>query len=1548
MTGDSKRAFALSPKKRELLEALLQEEGVAPLVAPKISRRKDDTPPPLSFAQQRLWFMDQLAPGNLFYNVDYALRLRIPLSVTVMERSLNEIVRRHEAMRTTFREENGEPRQVIAPVMHLALPVRDLQHLPELEREAEALRLATEEARRVFDLTRGPLVRTMLLRLGEVDYVFLLEMHHIVCDGWSINVFFRELSAVYQAFCTGEPSPLPELPVQYADFAVWQRQWLQEEILESQLAYWKKQLADLPILQLPTDRPRPQVQSFQGARQPVVIPKQLVADLQALSQREQVTLFMTLLAAFKVLLHRYTGQNDIVVGAPIANRNRAEIEGLIGFFVNNLVMRSDLSGDPSFLELLRRVRETALEAYSHQDLPFEQLVEELHPARDTSRNPLFQVTFQLYSDKNSSQDRTQDAGLSLLGISRGTAIFDLAFSLGDSPEGLSGRFEYSTALFDAATIARMAGHFQVLLEAIIENPERRLSQLAILTEAERQQLLAEWNHTEVQYPANASLHRLFEAQVTRTPNAVAVVFDGAHLTYRELNRRANQLAHSLMEQRVGPDTRVAICMERSLEMVVGLLGILKAGGGYVPLDPAYPKQRLTFMLEDSQAHLLLTQRGLLDRVPPRQPTPVCLDLDWPVCDGGREANPTGEVNPDSAAYVIYTSGSTGRPKGVVISHRAICNHMFWMQEAFPLNEADRVLQRTPLSFDASVWEFYAPLLSGARLVMLRPAAHSDCAELIRVISEEEVTILQLVPSLLRVLIEEPAIETCRCLRRVFCGGEALTAEIRDRFKARLGANLCNLYGPTESSIDTTSYCCRDVRDEGFVPIGRPISNTQVYVLDPRLNLVPIGVPGELHIGGNGLARGYLNRPELTAEKFIPNPFGAAKGSRLYKTGDLVRHRPDGNIEFFGRLDHQVKLRGFRIEMSEVESVLREDPGVQEAVVLARQDGSGDQQLVAYVVQPAPSQSTEGQELNGPESEEQIAQWETVFNETLDRGGEPEDPTFNIIGWNSSYNGLPIPADEMREQVEQTAERILRLGLSRGLEIGCGAGLLLFRLAPHCTHYCGTDFSFVALDYVGQQLKRLALPQVGLLQRRADEFEGLRPEGFDGVILNSVVQYFPSIDYLVRVLEGAARMMSPDGFIFVGDVRSLPLLEVFNASVELHRAPASMPILQLRQRIRKKKLQEKELVVAPDFFRALPQYLPQINQVQVLLKRGGHHNELTRFRYDVILHTGAQTNSAPDCLPLDWQEEGLSLEGLSQLLKEARPERLRLIRVPNARLVAEMEALALLNSEPGPDTVSEVRALQQSFQGSGVDPEAVWALGDQFGYSVEIGWSDSDSDANGCFEALLRQSAREEKRRILFLVSGMPPLRPWHHYANNPQGTQSLVPRLRRLLQGRLPDHMVPSTFVLLDALPLTPNGKLDRQALPDPDTARPEQAGTYVAPQNPVEEIVAAMWSELLNLERVGANDNFFELGGHSLLAMRLVSRIRQTFKMDLPLRIIFEASTLAGFSHAIMQALVAHIGNEALGRNLAELGQLSEDEVDRLLAADSRTLTEKRSNGRD
>ncbi|HEY6930341.1 MAG TPA: amino acid adenylation domain-containing protein, partial [Thermoanaerobaculia bacterium] len=918
---------------------------------------------PASFGQERLLFLDRLEPGSPLYNISAAYVLDGELDLAALVASVNEIVRRHEVLRTTFTVSEGRAMQVAATALTVPIPVVDLRTVPEAVRSEEARRLALEEALRPFDLEKGPLIRVRLLQTSDRSHTLVLSFHHIVFDAWSMEIFFRELATLYPAFHGGVPPNLPDLPIQYADYAEWQRRWLTGDALEKQVAYWKNQLRGAAgLLELPTDRPRPPVQSSRGERYLMTLTKELSDSLRVLSGRESSTLFMTLLAAFQALLGRLTQEEDILVGSPIAGRNKGETEELIGFFVNTLVLRGDLSGNPTFRDLLRRVRGVALDAYGQQDLPFEKLVEELRPERTLGHTPLFQVMFGL---QNASREPRQIPGLTVcpMSISRPVSHYDLSLDVSERKEGLGCLFSFNTDLFDSPTIVRWAGHFRRLLEAIAANPDERIWQLPILSDAERHQILVDWNRTDAPIPRQSCLHSLFEVQVEKTPEAVAVEGDSEGLTYRDLNARANRLAHYLRRLGLRPDARVAICMERSVDMIVGLLGILKSGGAYVPLDPAYPAERLALMLEDCGADVVLTHGQVSDVLPATTARLVRLDADRRAISRESDQNPADLAGPDNLAYVIYTSGSTGIPKGVEIRHRSLVNYATFCGKKFGIGPGDRVLQFASISFDTAGEEIYGCLTRGAALRLRTDRMLESPSVFLRTCADWGITVLDLPTAYWHELasaVSQENFSIPSCLRAVIIGGEKALPERLAEWLRAPGARprLWNGYGPTEATIACT-FCelgQADASSGRELPIGKPVDNARTYVLDAKNQPVPIGVPGELHIGGEGVARGYLNRAALTAERFIPDPFRPASAEKVYKTGDRVRYRQDGNIEYLDRLDSQVKIRGYRIELGEIEATLRRLTGVAEAVVVSRGEAQ-ERRLVAYFVsrgRPGPS------------------------------------------------------------------------------------------------------------------------------------------------------------------------------------------------------------------------------------------------------------------------------------------------------------------------------------------------------------------------------------------------------------------------------------------------------------------------------------------------------------------------------------------------------------------------------------------------------------------
>ncbi len=966
--------------------ALLRKESVnverspesltaSELPMPPIRRLEDRGKLELSYAQERLWFIQELDPENVAYNVPAAVRVLGPLELELLKRTLREIVRRHESLRTRFVRVNGEPQQIIDSSLHVELPVMELGHLAESKREQEAERLALEEVRRPFDLTRGPLLRVKLLRLGREDHVLVLSLHHIISDGWSVGVLVREVSAVYNQFSRGEDLQLSELEIQYADYGVWQRELLKGPVLETQLEYWKRKLAAIDPLMLPTDKPQLPLGPDSGAVMRFPISMELTETLTGFARKQGATLYMILLAAFQALLSRYTRQYDIAVGSPVAGRSRTETEPLIGNFINMLVLRTNLSGELNCIDLLQRVKETTLEAYAHQDVPFEKLVEVLAPQRDLTKSPLFQVVFNLLNMPWTGL-QLGTAKMLPFNLHSGAAQFPISLIIAETTSGLEGLLDYNTALFEADTISRMIGHYCRLLSNIVSAPHAPIHSLDILSPAERRTLLQEFNATDAAIP-ETTVVRLFEEQVNRTPNAEAVWCEKSGISYKELNQRANQLAWRLRGLGVSRETPVGLFLKRSLEMVVGILGVLKAGAAYVPLDPDYPPERLSYMLESTEIAVLLTQEFLREQVRDF-PGPV-LELDgageWKRLAEQPAENLDIAIFPGHLAYIIYTSGSTGKPKGVMNNHGGLVNRLLWMQEEYRLMPKDVVLQKTPFSFDVSVWEFLWPLIEGAKLVVARPAGHLDPDYLAALIQEKHVTTLHFVPSMLAVFLNEERVKQCRSLRQVVCSGEALPADLARHCLASMPwVRLHNLYGPTEAAIDVTYWEClaEDLRPS--VPIGKPIANIRLYVVDEAMEPVPLGVPGELCLGGVGLARGYWGRGDLTAERFIPDALSGRSGERLYRTGDLVRWLADGNVEYLGRLDHQVKIRGFRIELGEIEAALQEHDRVQQAVVMAREDKAGDKRLVAYVVS-----ATDG-EANG--SEESKQEWMAELREYL--------------------------------------------------------------------------------------------------------------------------------------------------------------------------------------------------------------------------------------------------------------------------------------------------------------------------------------------------------------------------------------------------------------------------------------------------------------------------------------------------------------------------------------------------------------------------------------
>jgi pristinamycin I synthase-3/4 len=1434
---------------------------------------------PLSNSQQRLWFIDQLEGSSAQYNLPEALRLRGELDVPALRQSIQTIVQRHETLRTHFAYADGDPFQIIRPEFNVDLPIEDISTLRESEQQKVVLAALNQEFEQPFDLSRGSLFRMRLYKLGERDHIFLRTLHHIISDGWSQAVFNNEFMQLYEAFHKGEANPLQPLTVQYADYAIWQRRWLTAEKVESDLQYWKKQLAGIPEqLDLPKDRPRQARRTYGADVCSITVPSETLAGLKRVCRAYDATLYMTLLSTFALLLQRYSGQDDIVVGSPIANRQDSQLEHLIGFFVNSLIMRVRVNAGESFPELLAAVRGTALEAYQHQDLPFERLVEELSPERRLNAAPIFQVIFALQNAPMAAED-FRDLQVEAVAADEPRVRIDLEVHAVEHNGVLDLHWLYSRDLFDQWRMEQMAAHYLRLLETVAGSPQQQVADFELLSSHELSRVLSQWNRTSRKIP-DATLVEMFESQVEKTPAAAAVIFCDESLSYRELNARANRLAHLLISFGIGPENFVGLAVPRSVEMLVALVAVLKSGAAYLPLDPAYPAERLQVMFNDARPACVITTSELASKFPDGFPLLLLDDAALvKVLNVQPDRNPadnerTSPLRPTNPAYVIYTSGSTGTPKGVVVTHAGLPSIAQTRLERLAITPASRVLQFSSLSFDVSVVEIIMAFTTGAALVVPRDDQRSG-TPLRELLVQHGMTHASLPPVVLPTLEGEEELP----LTHLVVGSEALSAELVEKWSR--GRTLIHAYGPTETSIVSTMSAPLSGRQTP--PIGKPIMNTLVYLLDERLRPVAIGMPGELYIAGAGLARGYLNRAAITAERFLADPYGRA-GARMYRTGDLVRWRVNGDLEFIGRSDQQVKIRGFRVELGEIEAALLKHPRVREALVIAREDLAGQKQPIGYVI-PRPSGERQAQAET-----EQISRWRQLYDSYRKEETANNDAA-KFAGWNSSYTGAPIPPQEMQIWVDETVARLMKLRPRRVLEIGCGTGLLLTQVAPHCESYTGLDFSAAALAQLSKIIEqREDLTHVTLRQGLAHELDFVADESVDLVVINSVVQYFPSTDYLLQVLEQAVRVTAHDGRIFIGDVRSLPLLRAYHASVQLYKASPELPLEELRQKISKMQQAEEELVLDPVLFREISDRWQRVGRVTTAPKAGDYDNELSRFRYDVTLEIGKKEYVEDADRWLAWDQDGCWQQELRRTLNENPVASIGVRGIQEGRVAPAVAALQLVESQNSNSTAGEL--LTASAATRGEDPNLLMRLASEMG--VEIQWRDFSS--NGIYDAIFNPRWREKKAEKDL------PTAYYRKYGNDPAiaaEDAKLAPELQDHLRRSLPDYMVPAAFVLIGSWPLTPSGKIDRRALPAPD----RRTESYVVPRTPQEEILCSIFADVLSLERVGAEDDFFALGGHSLLATRLVSQVRTSFGVELPLRTLFEAPTVRLLAEHVSRA---------------------------------------------
>ncbi len=1445
----------------------------------------------LSFAQERLWLMDQLVSGSGAYNIPHALRFRGVLCVGVLERALGEVVRRHEVLRSRFVVVGGRPVVRVGGWGGFGLSVVDVSG--EVDPVGAARVVSVREAREPFDVGRGPLVRGVVVRLGEFDHVLLLTVHHIVSDGWSSGVLAREVGVLYEAFRRGGGSPLVPLGVQYGDFAVWQRGWLRGEVLAGQLGFWRERLAGVSVLELPGDRVRPGVLSGAGCTERFVVSSVVAGRLVGLAGRLGVTLFMVLVAGFCAALCRVTGQDDIAIGTQIANRNHPEIENLIGFFVNTLVLRTDVSGDPTFRELLGRVRETALSAYAHQDLPFERLVQELAPQRDLAHGvPLFNVDLMLQNAPFPRLD-LDDLQVTIEDRDTGTAKSDLGLmfweSNQDGQQELIGWYEYSTDLFEPQTVRRLVNQLLLVLEHATLDPDLRVSELPLMDEESRELVTAASRGRRTEPARFESVVELFERTARVRDRQPALVLGGISCDYRELDERANELAIRLLALGVRPDDRVAVFTDRSIEALVAVLGILKSGAAFAMIDTATPARRLTALLDGLAPRVVVTDGTAALTYDGVATVPV------PRTGERLATAPPVRVLPTSMAYVMHTSGSTGTPKGVMIEHRGLANLTRWL---------DDVIHRTGVQ-GAPVASFNADFTSDAFiedlcLLFLGATMHLPDAMLRRdpdalagFIRAHGVQFLQCSPTQLAQLLERDLFGAGAPLRRVVVAGEAVSQGLWDRLAGIPGVEVWNVYGPTECTVDATAIRIAP----GLVStIGKPVDNVDILVLDSRGRLVPPGVRGEICIGGPQVGRGYAGRPRLTAEVFVPDPRADRPGGRLYRTGDIGSYRGDGTVAFHGRADHQVKLHGHRVELGEVESVLATCPGVADVRAVVGRASDGADLLVAYVVPHRDRLLSESADL--------VRSWEEVFDvqQGVRHAGAAD---FDLAGWNDTASAQQIADDEMRLWRDTTVRRILELDPTDVLEIGCGTGLLMFPLLPRVDRFVGVDISATTLEKLGQALAgHPESDRVLLHKAEAADLRGLDGHTFDTAVLNSVVQYFPTESYLAGVLRDTVHRIRAGGAVFLGDLRpreSLRLTHVWIGSV---RGGRRTTLGELDQWVRRAVEAERELLVSPS------ELLAAAGDAGLWLDHNLHEgrgvNELVRFRYDAVVHTGpADLDVCPDWV--DWDPDW-RIEELVPALTDPR-SRLGVRGVPNARVWQERALLAALRSGEREATIQEV--LERSTEPRGTDPQDVFDLAEQHRRTVRIRWSPGREDGTVDIVVLPAEAVGRRVRIAGFERADatgdepVTPTDPLRVHARN-----RLVAELQAAAMCELPRHMVPKRFVLLDHIPIDRAGKLDVRALPQPvsDESVPTTAGE--PPSGQVETALAGIWEDLLGVSGVHATDDFFRLGGHSIVATRLVNRVNELFACGLSLRDPFERPVLRALAARIEELLATRESN--------------------------------------
>lgn len=1476
MEALEKRLAALSPEKKALLLKALAarkssdkqpSDGPSPRPHPQEATR-------LTFAQQRLWFLDQFESGGATYNMPIAVELAGPLDVESLKRTLQLITERQEALRIRIFDEAGKPKQQSRDYLNLSLPVTDLSG-SDREGINSVMR---DEAAEPFRLAEDPLIRTKLLITGNESAILLITIHHIIADGWSIGkVLLKEFTEIYDAMVADRTPTLPALPIHYLDFAAWQETLLQGEKKTGLENYWTEKLGGLPaLLELPTDRPRPAIQTHHGAVHHFTLTRLELDDLKAFAISARVTLFMVLLSGFALVLSRLARQEDFAIGTPTAGRDAPHTENLIGLFVNSLVMRVNADPALTIRGFLEQIKTTCLEAYEHQDMPFEYLVDELCPDRTTSFSPLFQVMM-ILQNQNTERSRLRAGPLELssLPVDSATAMFDLTLKFEEQANELLGELEYNTDLFDKETIELLEAYLRSALSGMSGALDDRITDISLLDSADQRRPDARL--ISPCWPKRTgNLLDKVARQARSTPDHPAVRSAKDSFTYIELMNRCEDIAAELLGQGLVREQCVGVCMQRTPDLVAALLAVIRAGCAYVPIDPDYPRERIAAMIEQGELPLILTDDVSAEKLPKTDAASLNLDaplsgrttpVDWP------------SIHPQQLAYVIFTSGSTGQPKGVQITHDALMNFLDAMLSSPGLKATDRLAAVTTVSFDIAALELYLPLIAGATVELVDRETASDGFALLQRLSDCGATVMQATPATWRMLLATG----CEALpiQKALCGGEALDSDLAGALSGA-GLDLVNLYGPTETTIWSSLAHVRGRSVGANAELGTPINNTALYVLDESLNPCGIGLPGELYIGGTGVSRGYTRQPGLTSERFLPDIGSTTPGARMYRTGDLVVLRHDGRLDYLGRADFQVKIRGYRIELGEIESVLKSHPAIQHAVAVSRNTPSG-QQLIGYV------ETRTGWQEHLPDQLQKPSNWQHVWDESY-RQSTAEADGDDFSGWLSSITGEPMSHRKMQRWADTTAERILSASPRHVLEIGCGTGLIASRIIASLSHYTGVDFSPDAISKTRGRLAGLGHTQFTLIESAADSIPTEAPSQWDMVVINSVAQYFPSIDYLIEVIDRLSPCLAPNAIVFLGDLRHFALLDLLNSRILLAQPDTPLAGGEFKAQLKRARDTEQELLVTPGAFLGKHFGIDRPCSAEVLLKPSGLDPELGDFRFDLLLHLDTKTDAGHWSAALPRlpgpQTPGGVIDSLEAALAQ-HPRGFHMKGLPNNRLSATQHVLESLKHAENTENISELlkETSTEEHELDSLDQYLAW--GEKENVQVRLNW---DDDNGGSLQALVTPRDSDLPGTGFWVTE------------NNSAGAVSNVPasashetalrsQLDSLLGCALPDYMIPSALVVLEDLPLTPNGKVDRAALPEPEFTKSRE--TFVKPVTPLEQTIAQIWQDLLGISAISVTDHFFRLGGHSLLAVQVIARIREKTDVHVDLQSLFDAPVL-------------------------------------------------------